>query len=286
MYGSRLHRHGPPLLKALLQSQAKAKTAWSAMFRQDLAWLLGRDKFFEGWPVPSDENYDRWASLLGRKGAWVGVLKRIFNPLGKACVDIVAFDMPPVSVAQPVVDLVRRRIRVKSTPPPAYCLNAPAASFDVESNQLVMVGGKLKCPRCSALCKNKTGLTTHAVKVHNFVAPEARYAWGAVCPSCLRDFGSRIRLMAHLAGRKSTGTRCFFQIVLSGQEPMSDDVLAMFQEQDTAERRALLKAGRAVKTATVPCFRAVGPLPDPLMGPLPMGTLREDWFRDTSLVLR
>ena len=164
---------------------------------------------------------------------------------------------------------VRRRVNGKQAPPEGFF-------GDQRLDPVLALDSKLQCPTCFKLCTGVNGLTTHRVKCHGYVALETQYAEGSRCLSCRRDFGNRTRLIAHLQGQKSLGTRCFFELVLPGCPKHTPEKLEDLRRVDTAIIRALKKRGRGIKTAATAVLEYAGPIRAPLQGPLPFGTVRAD----------
>lgn len=75
------------------------------------------------------------------------------------------------------------------------------------------------------------------------------------CRVCNTQFASRIQLLAHLAGRKTTRTACSRQLWLSGWPGLSEAELTALDKKDAENKRKLRAKGRAIKTSDKPAHK-------------------------------
>eukprot|EP00929_Paragymnodinium_shiwhaense_P046672 TRINITY_DN23751_c0_g1_i1.p1 TRINITY_DN23751_c0_g1~~TRINITY_DN23751_c0_g1_i1.p1 ORF type:complete len:862 (-),score=125.02 TRINITY_DN23751_c0_g1_i1:365-2950(-) len=87
----------------------------------------------------------------------------------------------------------------------------------------VSIPGHSECEECEKICTTPQGLSLHHIRAHRRIALASFYARNSVCDWCLRDAGSRPRLLQHLrTGQKiNYGEACLTRMVLHGFMPMA-----------------------------------------------------------------
>lgn len=78
---------------------------------------------------------------------------------------------------------------------------------------------RFDCNMCTRTCHSWTRLRVHQCKMHGFRVPERSRIDTAWCPICLTHFGSRIRVLRHLA-RSANLCR---PIILREFNPLDDE---------------------------------------------------------------
>ena len=131
------------------------------------------------------------------------------------------------------------------------------------------------CPLCfDGVVQGKT-FSQHLVRVHQHKPPWVAFASdNARCPACLVQFSSRIRLVAHLAGKTSSGNACYCHLVLSKSAPYEAVDVFRFEENQNEEAIALNARGRSGNTATKAWYRVPGPKLPLLTGTLPAAAMQ------------
>ena len=112
------------------------------------------------------------------------------------------------------------------------------------------------CTICSKVFRSSNALAAHSARSHNVKNPARKLAFGTQCPSCLKEFHTRYRLIVHLAYR-SPACHAIASIVL---DPMADDEAERLDTQDRPAIRVLARTGRGAAFARIACCQALGPL--------------------------
>jgi len=127
-----------------------------------------------------------------------------------------------------------------------------------------------RCPLCGVVCRQGKGFSQHLIRDHD-VRPRWRVFAGesAKCTACLMVFSTRVRLMAHLAGKGSKGNACFRHLVLTNAPQYTPDEVRYFENKQNEVAKALKRKGRSANTTTQVCYRLSGPMQTLQDGPLP-----------------
>ena len=160
-----LVQNGPPLLWAMLQSEA----SWFAVIRDDLAWLVNGDT--ENWPLLVGPAWPTWHHLLGQSPQIFR--RRVRRRLQQTHEEQIAQDATLVCLWHCCRTIPRN----------------PEATPRTES---------WTCFPCGKSFSTKAGLSVHFVKTHGRVAEYRQVASGTVCEACHTSFWSTGRLAAHL----------------------------------------------------------------------------------------
>ena len=175
-----LVQNGPPLLWALLQSEA----SWFTAVRDDLAWLVGEDT--DNWPLLVGPAWPAWHHLLCQSPQLFR--RRVRKRLLQTHEEQIARDATLVCLWH-------------------CCRTMP------RSPETAMHAESWTCFPCGKSFSTKAGLSVHFFKTHGRVAAYRQVASGTVCEACNTSFWSAGRLAAHL--RASPG--CVAELVKRGQ---------------------------------------------------------------------
>jgi hypothetical protein len=144
---------------------------------------------------------------------------------------------------------------VKACSEPA--VNKPAAWAVTNSQR--SLAQQWACSHCNdaKIFGSKQALAVHMARQHGVKVDIRRWVDDSVCRICLVDFGTRPRVIAHLAYRSAL---CRCNMILS-MDPLPDETVTELDAADTADARVLRSAGRRPNYATTACHRIPGPLP-------------------------
>ena len=176
-----LVQNGPPLLWALLQSEA----SWFTAVRDDLAWLVGEDT--DNWPLLVGPAWPAWHHLLCQSPQLFR--RRVRKRLLQTHEEQIARDATLVCLWH-------------------CCRTMP------RSPETAMHAESWTCFPCGKSFSTKAGLSVHFFKTHGRVAAYRQVASGTVCEACNTSFWSAGRLAAHL--RASPG--CVAELVKRGKQ--------------------------------------------------------------------
>ena len=111
------------------------------------------------------------------------------------------------------------------------------------------------CKDCSASFCSHVALAVHAAKCHGYRQEARRYALDHSCSICLLVFGSRMRLVRHLARPDSI---CLYNARRLGLA-LSSDELAVQEQLSAAQARDARRAGRRECWSSTHTWQALGP---------------------------
>ena len=150
------------------------------------------------------------------------------------------------------------------------CLRAPALDnicFE-ERVDKKCIG---RCPLCPSTIRNDNSFVCHLVDAHGYRSPYRAFAFeDGICRACSVCFHNRTRLLAHLSGRLSNGSKCFTHCVVAGIDPLSEQQMCKLDEDARVHIHKLKALGRGSKTTegkicyktqSEPCELQIGPLP-------------------------
>ncbi len=292
-----LHRfltYGTPLLHAAVQAESMRPDSWAHQVREDLMWIHGLDERLSSLPSPAAlGGLRKWeAFVLHKGGVWKEAVRQVFHNMSAGQCEV-AVDKDPYWEPMPRpfapggvggegvggrdgrdgwgsgCKCGRRHLSKRP------CLQA-ARLHEVCYEDKVPRGQMGRCPFCPAVLPNNNRYICHLVECHAHRAPERQFAPASgICPACLGCFWTRPRLLAHLAGKKARGSKCFRHLVLSGCQPISAEKLEELDAEDRVLVNTLRAKGRACKASEGKVYcRAPGPQPDFLQGPMPSWTAR------------
>ena len=146
-----------------------------------------------------------------------------------------------------------------------------------DTERLVPQGEQGYCPLCAERCTQGKQFAQHLARAHAHKPPWTFFAGpNSQCPACLIQYSSRIRLVAHLAGKTSSGNACFSHLVLSKSVPYTLVEVSRFEEEQNEEAKALKARGRSGNTATKAWHRVPGPKLPLLTGTLPAAAMQPE----------
>ncbi len=157
--------------------------------------------------------------IVSKPKIWKKAVRRVFEGILDGTVSIATSYDPYVTKPIRELDVARHYCDVKTSHCPCGRRHvgkrtcAEAKSFNtITYRELVPKGEWGRCPFCPAQLKNDNSYTSHLVRDHSYIAPEAFFAPpSGVCPACLTCHHSRARLLYHVAGRHKKGTVCSLQ---------------------------------------------------------------------------
>ena len=112
------------------------------------------------------------------------------------------------------------------------------------------------CLDCGACFASLVALQSHRARVHGHRNFLRRRIEGTVCVKCMRDWGSRERLLYHL--KKSAGCRRHYEDVMPD---LDDSTVANLDIEARPVQRRNTRVGLQVRFAQAPPLRMEGPLP-------------------------
>jgi len=123
------------------------------------------------------------------------------------------------------------------------------------------------CDRCARSFATLKALLAHQRKKHGDTCAVNKYIDDvSLCPVCLTDFHSRVRLITHLSDTrvrsKTRLTSCNAVFLASKPPIVQQDVLERCMARDRCVRAQASKQGHTHEIATVPCKRTRAPRVD------------------------
>jgi hypothetical protein len=244
MYFVRVLLKAPASLKRAIQRESNSKLSWAFLIRTDLSWLRNFEGF-SAFPDPNGPGMLDWeATIVEAPNKFRNKVKKLFKDIsnGKETLE------------------QGTSLRTGGNAP----LLAPPLPVL-----------KVKCIHCPYTCKPGQAMCAHMTRLHNYRSPEHKFAFiNGGCRSCLRQFTTKPRLLAHLAGRKSQGSACFRNLVITNATVVTDAQQLEIQYETAQLARRQRAAGRALRATTIPVHSLPGPKPEPVHGPLPLWASR------------
>ena len=133
---------------------------------------------------------------------------------------------------------------------------------DIHSSQAENVGTSTghTCDRCARSFATLKALLAHQRKKHGDTCAVNNYIGDvSICPMCLTDFHSRVRLITHLSDTrvrsKARRTSCNAMFLASKPPLVEQDVLERCTARDRCVRAQARKTGHTHEIAAIPCVR-------------------------------
>jgi len=226
IYAGRLMEHGPPALRALLQTQVGRRSdepvPWTAQLLSDFSCMKRyyRTKL-DGMPAPTLQP-KAWALLISDfPHEW----RELVNGY--------------IEYADPCTERVTQSSHSQHEFACGLCAARPAF-------------------------KNAKALASHMRSKHKVTSPLNKYIDNSgICPVCRTNFFSRTRVLAHVSEtrvRNKTGRKTCRQKLLAGDFPeISSTIFADAAIASRTERREAQRRGRTHTLATIPAKRQARP---------------------------
>ena len=229
-YFARLLTQCPSSMWTLIWHTKHLEGAWGALLIESFGWFC---KFYGAhWTLLPDSPLEQWILAIQADPSWKG---RVRAALKRSC-----------QYRQAQAEYV---VWQKAFEKDFY------ADTGTMPPHPPMPDSQWQCDQCDKWFASKKALATHSQRVHGYRRIVRFFASGDTCPACCKLHHSRMRLCQHL----THSTACM-EVLQACFPPMSDEQVALLDQQDDEAFAELRRQGWWRTKALLPACQVAGPL--------------------------